>query len=121
MTYESVERVESEIAAGVSYTVVKMSFSRRMELMRRVRELARRAEFLSAGDSADEKMDSAVLEAEIARLYVLWGLREVSGLDLDGAPATPESLAESGPEELFREALESVRAAAGLSETERKN
>jgi hypothetical protein len=92
-----------------------------MDLMRRVRELAGRAEFLSAGEDAGAKMDAALLEVEIERLYVLWGLREVSGLEVDGAPATPESLAESGPEDLFREALAAVRAAAGLSDAERKN
>ena len=101
--------------------MARMSFARRVELMRRVRELARRAEFLNAGTSPEEKMDAALLEAEIDRLYVVWGLRGVTGLELDGQGATPESLAESGPEELFREALAAVRAEAGLSETERKN
>jgi hypothetical protein len=121
MTYDSVDRVESALAAGVSYLIAKMSFSRRMDLMRRVRELARRAEFLDAGQDAGEKMDAAVLRAEIDRLYLTWGLREIAGLELDGKPATPESLVESGPEELFREAVAAVRAATGLSPAERKN
>jgi hypothetical protein len=121
MTYHSVDRVESLIAAGVSYLIAKMSFSRRMDLMRRVRELARRAEFLEAGQDTGEKMDAAILYVEIDRLYLTWGLREVAGLELDGKPATPESLADSGPEELFREALTAVRAATGLSAVERKN
>ena len=34
MTYESVKAVESAIAPGVRYTVAKMSFARRVELMR---------------------------------------------------------------------------------------
>ena len=62
MTYESVERVESKVAEGVVYSVAKMSFARRMELMKRVRELARRAEFLAAGEDMGEKMDAALLE-----------------------------------------------------------
>ncbi len=121
MTYESTQRVESKIAKGVAYSVCKMSFARRMELMRQVRELARRAEFLSAGESAGEKMDAALLEAEIERLYLRWGLREVTGLEVDGALASPDSLADAGPEKLFHEALAAVRAAAGLSDAERKN
>jgi hypothetical protein len=40
---------------------------------------------------------------------------------LDGSEASPQSLAEAGPEELFREALEAVRAETGLNEAERKN
>lgn len=121
MTYESMERVESKIAEGVVYSVLKMSFARRMDLMQRVRELARRAEFLVAGNDPRERMDAALLEVEIERLYVKWGLREVTGLEVDGSLATPDSLAEAGPEELFREALAAVRAATGLSDAERKN
>ena len=51
----------------------------------------------------------------------MWGLKEVRGLKLDGEPATPESLAATGPEELFREAVAAVKAECGLTEAERKN
>jgi hypothetical protein len=121
MNYESQATVKSQIAPGVTFTVAKMSFGRRSDLMRRVRELARRLEFLEAGSQAGEKMDAALLRVEIDRLYVKWGLLGVSGLELDGAQATPESLAEVGPEELFREAVLLVRAQTGLSADERKN
>jgi hypothetical protein len=121
MNYESVSTVESRAAAGVTYTVARMSFARRTDLMRRVRELARRVEFLEAGEEPGQKMDAALLRAEIDGLYVTWGLRAVSGLRLDGVEATPESLVEAGPEELFREALAAARAETGLSEAERKN
>ena len=120
MTYESVKVVESAIAPGVRYTVAKMSFARRVELMRTVRELARRMEFLEAGASAGDKMDAALLQAEIDRLYLTWGLREVSGLEVDGSGATADSLAEAGPEDLFREALAAVRAEMGLRSEERR-
>ena len=121
MEYESSRVVASKVAAGVRFTVRKMSFGRRMELMERVRELARRAEFLAAGDSAGERMDAALARAEIERLYVRWGVAAVTGLTVDGASATPESLAEAGPEELFREAVALVRRETGLDEAERKN
>lgn len=121
MTYESVVVVDSKIAAGVSYLVDRISFERRLELMRAIRELAGRLEFLEAGQSPGERMDSALLRAEIDRTYLLWGLREISGLEVDGKPATPELLARAGPEELFREALVAVQAEAGLSGEDRKN
>jgi hypothetical protein len=66
-------------------------------------------------------MEASLLAAEIDRLYVLWGLEDVRGLDVDGAPATAERLIEAGPEELFVEALTAVKAECGLSEAERKN
>ena len=78
--------------------------------MRRVRELARRMEFLEAGEDPGDKMDAALLQAEIDRLYVAWGVKAVSGLAVDGVEAGPELLADAGPEELFREALAAVRS-----------
>jgi hypothetical protein len=121
MTYESVTVVESRVSAGVRFTIAKMSFGRRTELMRQVRELARKMEFLEAGQDPGQKMDGALLRVEIDRLFVNWGLRAIAGLELDGVEATAESLAEAGPEELFREAAAIVRAQAGLSAAERKN
>src|SRR6266436_9349278 len=120
MTYESVLERASQTAAGVVFVLAKMSFGRRVELTRRLREIAQKVEFLEAGD-AKEKIDAALLTSEIDRLYALWGLREVRGLDLDGSPATPESLAAMGPEELFREAIAAVKAECGLTDAERKN
>ncbi len=121
MTYESVRTVESRVAPGVIFTLSKISFGRRVDLMRRVRELARRMEFLEAGQAPGDRMDAALLQTEVDRLFLTWGLRAVSGLELDGADATPELLAEAGPEDLFREALAAVRAETGLTEAERKN
>jgi hypothetical protein len=113
--------IESRAMPGVRFTVARMSFGRRMELMRQIRELARRAEFLAAGQSPQEKMDAALVQAEIERIYVAWGVRAVSGLLVDGRDAGPEALSDAGPEELFREALAAVRAEAGLDEEQRKN
>ena len=121
MIYESVATVPSRIASGVEFAVAKMSFGRRTALMRQVRELSAKVEFLEAGRGSGEKMDAALLRVEIDRLYVKWGLVGISGLELDGVEATPASLAESGPEALFREALALVRWQSGLSGDERKN
>ena len=87
MNYESVSVVESRLATGVSYTVSRMSFGRRTELMRRIRELAGRMEFLEAGQEPGDKMDAALLQSEVNRLYVAWGLRAVAGLQVDGLEA----------------------------------
>jgi hypothetical protein len=119
--YSSETLVKSQAVPGVTFAIAKMSFGRRVELMRRVRELARQAEFMAAGTEAGDKMDAALLQAEIDRTYVLWGVRSVTGLTVDGAAAGPELLAEAGPEQVFREALAAVRKETGLSEEERKN
>ena len=115
MTYESVTVVESQVASEVKFTIAKMSFGRRVELMRRVRELARRIESLEAGQEPGDKVGATLVRAEIDKLYLTWGLRAVTGLSLDSIGATPELLAEAGPEEVFREALAAVRAVTGLA------
>jgi hypothetical protein len=120
MNYESWLERESRTTPGVTFVLAKMSFGRRVELMRRLREIAQKVEFLEAGD-AREKIEAALLTSEIDRLYVIWGLREVRGLELDGEAATPESMAAIGPEELFREAVATVKTECGLTEIERKN
>jgi hypothetical protein len=121
MTYESIVVIESQITPGVTFTVHKMSYGRRAELMCRVRELARKQEFLRAGEEPADKMDAALLEAQINRVYLTWGLKSIDGLTVDGEEATPELLTDRGPEDLFREALGAIRAQTGLNSAERKN
>lgn len=121
MDYESLVSHPSKTVAGVEFVVARMSFGRRMELMKRIRELAQRSEFLAAGNGTQDQMDAAVATAAIERLYVEWGLAEIRGLMLDGQPATVHGLIDAGPEGLFREALEFVKSECLLSEIERKN
>ncbi len=121
MQYESTVSVESASCPGVRFSVNRMSFGRRLELLRRVRELAGKAEFLEAGDDPREKIEATLLVGEIDRLYLLWGLAGIEGLEVDGRAATPEVVVEAGPEPLCREILAAIKAEAGLSEEEQKN
>lgn len=121
MTYQSLTQVESKIRPGVTFVIAKISFGRRMELVRRIRELALRCEFLNSGQTTEGKLEAALLSAQIDQLYVNWGLHQLIGLEVDGHAATPEALASTGPEDLFREAVSAIKAECGLSEAERKN
>jgi hypothetical protein len=121
MRYDTLTEVESQTAPGVKFTIARMSFGRRVDLMRKVRELSKRIEFLEAGREPGDRMDAALMQAEIDRVYLLWGLQSVTGLEIDGSQATPELLAASGPEGVFREAVQAVRRETGLTEDERKN
>jgi hypothetical protein len=120
-SWNSRKVVASMERPGVEFVIARMTFGRRIELMRKVRDLAVRLEYFEAGRDATNEMEASLLGAEIDRLYIRWGLDEIHGLELDGAPATADSLIESGPEELFLEALTAVRAECGLVENERKN
>ena len=119
--YKSEAVVESKVVPGVKFRIAKMSFGRRVELLRRVRELARRCEFLAASEDPGEEMDAALLQSEIERAYVAWGVKAVSGLTINGSAADVELMTAEGPEALFREALAAVRRETGLNEEERKN
>jgi hypothetical protein len=119
--YDSAVWIDSEAVDGVRYAVARMSFGRRIELVRRIREIGRKAEFLEAGSDARDKLESAVLAGDVDRAYLEWGLVGVEGLTIDGETATPEMLIEKGPVALALEVLAKVKAECGLSEDERKN
>jgi len=119
--YESTYTARSATMPGVTFTVLKLSFARRIELARRVLDLSRRLEFAAAGNGVEDSIEANLLASEIDRIYLEWGLAAVEGLLVDGAPATAEALAEKGPEPLAREIVAAVKAQCGLSEEERKN
>jgi hypothetical protein len=105
----------------VRYAIVRISLGRRIELARRIREIGRKLEFLEAGSDVRDKLEAAVLQCEIDRVYLEWGLDAVEGLEIDGEQATPGTLIEKGPFDLAMEILARIRAECGLSEAERKN
>jgi hypothetical protein len=121
MTYESTRTVESAVCEGVTFRLARMSFARRLDLARRVRELGRQIEFQQAGEDLQDKLDAAVSSGAIDKVYLEWGLVDVCGLEIDGEPADVATLIERGPEPLCREAVREIRRECELSEQERKN
>ena len=119
--YESRVEVESASVPGVRYTIRRMSFGRRLELMRRIRELGDRLEYLSAGASPADRLGAAAAAADVDREYLRWGLESVEGLRIDGEPPETEVLLERGPEDLCREIVARIRAECELNGEERKN
>jgi len=121
MEYQSVTTISSKSFEGVSFSIARMSFGRRSELMRRIREVAGKVEFLEAGSDPREKIEATLLASEIDQQYILWGLVKIEGLDIDGQAATPELLISAGPESLCKEILAAIKGELGLSQDERKN
>ena len=119
--YESVVRKDSAQYPGVSYGVRRMSYARRSELLREVREVGRKAEFLEAGENTGDRIDASLAGSAIDAVYLHWGLQEVRGLLIDGEAATADLLLERGPEALVREILASIKAECGLNPDEIKN
>ena len=90
-------------------------------MIQQVKERAKKLEFHQAGDSLEDILGSSLLTCEIERIYLEWGLIGVEGLEIDGAPATKESLFDCGPEPLCKEIIEAVKSEIFLTELERKN
>jgi len=121
VSYESVITTESTAIPGVVFVINRISFGRRMELSRLVREISKKAEFLEAGTELQERIEAGILTHEVDAMYLRWGLVSVEGLTIDGTPATAEQLLDSGPEALTQEIVAAIKAQCGLSEAERKN
>jgi hypothetical protein len=119
--HTSTRTVDSQRCPGVRFTLRRMSFGNRVELMQSIREAARDLEFRQAGESLDDKVAAALSSAEIDRLYLRWGLVGIEELRIDGVDADPSLLMERGPEALCREIVAEIRRECGLSEAERKN
>src|SRR5436309_2018666 len=119
-TYTSLKWLNSQSMPGVSFAIRRISLSQRIELTRAVRDLLHQHDFLRAGDAQDQ-VSAALAELTVSKLYIDWGLAEISGLQIDGHAATTQTLLEKGPEGLAQEIAESVRSELGLSEEERKN
>src|SRR5260370_39366629 len=119
--YESTVALPSKTVEGVEFTIVRLSFARRMELARGVLELSRRMEFQRAGEGIDDSIEANILSCEIDRLYLRWGLVSINGLMVEGMDATAELLAEKGPENLAEEIVAAIKAQCGLTDNERTN
>ncbi len=119
--YDSVVSIDSKAVPGVTFAIYRVSFARRMELSRRVREISQRAAFLEASSELHEKIEANILAQEIDAMYLQWGLLKIDGLVIDGEAATALQLLEKGPEDLAREVVGAIKEQCGLSEAERKN
>ena len=110
MRYKSTVAVASRIVPGVTFRIKRASADRRLALMQRIKDRANADRQRRTAETPQDTMDAALVAAEVERIYVTTGVEEIAGLEVDGIPATPEILARSGPEGLFREVLQAVRA-----------
>ena len=69
----------------------------------------------------NEQLTAVLGELLAKRLYLEWGLAEVQGLTIDGAPASPAVLVEKGPESLAEEIIAAILGELQLTDEERKN
>lgn len=119
--YASETTFDSTILPPVRYVLYRMSAARRLDLVSRLVELATQLEMLCASEAVDDRVQAEALRIRIDREYLLWGLKELRGLDIDGVPADADSLFERGPEALTKEILGRIRQECELSGEERKN
>jgi hypothetical protein len=111
---------DSSTVEGVRFATKRISLGQRIEFARQILELTAKNEFLKAGN-VEEQLEANLADLLVKRLYLEWGLAEISGLRIDGELATPSLLAERGPEYLSDEIIGAIREETELSEDERKN
>jgi hypothetical protein len=121
MEYQSTQLRQSAVLEGVQFRTSRMSFRRRLELTRAVRDLVNRIDYHEGSSNPEETLSAAILAREVESIYLKWGLVEVIGLSLDGTPATVDLVLEAAPEAFVEEILETIKADCGLSDVERKN
>ena len=119
--YASTLTKSAECAPGVVFTIRRLSFARRMDLSRKIREISRKIDFIAAGDELQERIEANLLAQEIDAIYLDWGLAGIEGLIIDGEAATPALLVEKGPDDLTSEIVRAIKGQCGLTEEERKN
>jgi hypothetical protein len=121
MEYASCLTRQSAIYPGVEFVIARMSLGRRIELGRRIRDLGLKGEFLAASTAVNDQLEAGLLEREIGRIYLEWGLVEVRGLRIDGQDASPQAVIALGPEDLATEITQAIRQELQLTGEERKN
>jgi hypothetical protein len=119
--YESTIRSTSRIMPGVTFEVRRVSYGGRLELLKRVRELAARQAFHLSSEGAVERLDAEIAGREIRLKMIRWGLVRVDGLLIDGEAPAVDALIEYGPEGLVAEIAAAVEGQLSLTEEERKN
>ena len=120
VAYASVAWHCSKLMPGVRFALRRISLRQRIELNRRVKELTIKHEFLRAGDAPD-RLEAALSDLLVAKLYLEWGLEEIEGLSIDGQKATADLLIALGPESLANEIGLLIQAQSTLTDDERKN
>ena len=121
MQFYSTRTIQSEKCPGVAFTITRMTFGRRVELMRRVRQLSAQLEFARAGEDIADRVEASLAAAAIDEAYVRWGLLSVEGLEVDGQVPSVDTLIHAGPEPLCREIVAAIKRECALTEEERKN
>ena len=119
--YASETSVESTSIPGVTFVLHKMSAARRLDLISQLGELAAQLDMLRTSDKLEDRVRAEALRIRIDREYLLWGLRAIHGLEIDGVAAEAEALFERGPEALVAEIVRRIRDECELSPSEQKN
>jgi len=147
MTFSSKKKVQSKLAGyeDVFFTLKKMTEGRRIKLnlelaphKARLRDLVGESQMLNPvlpeGQEApvldaitvtkvqnlNDQLHTLV-ESEINPVWFRAGFDSVEGIDIDGKPATLDTLMSDGPSELYKEILDAIRSEAELSTEETKN
>lgn len=121
MNHSSWFELVSQTAPGVVVRLRRISFGGRLQLARILGGQLDRLDEALQRQAGGHDTEAALLAAEADVACARWAIVSITGLDVDGEPATADSLLDRGPEELVHEVIAALRAEIGLTEAERKN
>jgi hypothetical protein len=98
-----------------------MSVAGRLDLISRLGSLVSQLEMLRASEDLPDRLQAEALRIQIDREYLLWGLKDLQGLRIDGEAADAMKLFEYGPESLVNEIVQRIRSECELDANARKN
>lgn|SRR5690242_4218416 len=134
--HETTRRRDSQIFPGVSFYLHKMTEGRRLDLRSRTAAHHRRVREILKEQAAIEKLpedqrdmarwlelqdeSDAIIIEKVNPEWILWGIKKIEGLEVDGKPLGVEDWKEF-PSALFDEMIRAIREESELNGLERKN
>lgn len=130
MNLETSKLHESKVHPGVTFKVKQLN-----QLERAKRDAAvldhqhRLSDLLSAHGKTEDEQEKRRIAMDIESIVSVYlkpsiiraGLLEVSGVTIDGQPATVDTLLAHAPDTLLEEIMEACAAGAGLTDEQQKN
>lgn len=117
MHQQPVVTYKSAVLEGAVITVKRLTFQSRLELLKDLRPLLQKLEFLSADPKSAGGIERAIIEKEVEAHLLKWGVVSISNSEV----MTTEDLLDNAPVELADELVAFIIRQFGLTIAEQKN
>src|SRR5262245_43681276 len=103
MQQQAVVTYRSSVIEGVEVTMKRLTFQSRLELLKDLRPLLQKLEFLSADPKTSGGIERAILEKEVETELLKWGVVRIYNTNDGSEVMNTEKLLDTAPVELADE------------------